>query len=420
MFLKSLTISSEDQIIREINFRNGINLIVDETPTSESKTESGNNVGKTTVLKLIDFCFGANAKSVYLDQESKKEYQLVKDFLKEKKILITLVLKKDLDNPSSQEIVIERNFLSGKKEVIRRINHQQITDENYQTRLQELLFPEHEADKPTVRQIISHNFRFEDQRINQTLRTLDKFSTDAEYETLHLFLLGCDVSSGNEKQDLLSKIHQEHTFKDRLEKNQTRIAYETALALVESDIEKLNKKKANLQLNENFEEDLNKLDSVKYQIGRISYEISKANVRRDVILEAQQELEADFSSIDTQQLQIIYQQATDQISGIQKSFEDLVNFHNKMVAEKVKFITQELPELENTIQSQKAQLKSLLEEEEKLSHLIAKSNTYEDLEKLVSELNEKFRKKGEYENIIQQLSEVEKEIERLTGKLQKN
>lgn len=27
--------------------------------------DTGNNVGKTTVLKLIDFCFGANAKIIF-------------------------------------------------------------------------------------------------------------------------------------------------------------------------------------------------------------------------------------------------------------------------------------------------------------------------------------------------------------------
>ena len=78
MFLKTLTISSNHGLIRKITFHKGINLIVDE---SEEQI-TGNNVGKTTVLKLIDFCFGANPKTIYLDPESKRDvYKLVKDFL---------------------------------------------------------------------------------------------------------------------------------------------------------------------------------------------------------------------------------------------------------------------------------------------------------------------------------------------------
>ncbi len=417
MFLKSLTISSESQIIREINFRNGINLIIDETPISENKIETGNNVGKTTVLKLIDFCFGASAKGVYLDQESKKEYRLVKEFLKEQKILIKLILKEDLDIPSSKEIEIERNFLSRTK-IIRRINGQDLTEDEFELKLTELIFPNHQADKPTFRQIISHNLRYEDEKISQTLKTLDRYTSGVEYETLHLYLLGCEVGSGNKKQELLTKIQQENTFKKRLEKNQTRTAYETTLALIDTDIEKLNRKKANLNLNENFEKDLDKLNSLRYQISKISSEISRLNIRKDIIIEAKQELEANVSNIDANQLQIIYQQATNQISGIQKTFEDLVKYHNQMIVEKVRFITQELPNLENDIQIKNNQLQTLLLEENGVTALIAKSDSFEDLENLINELNEKFRKKGDYERIIQQLSEVETELENLNDELQ--
>jgi uncharacterized protein YydD (DUF2326 family) len=67
MFLKKLIIKHADgTIIREIPFSLGLNLVIDETPT-ENGRETGNNVGKTTVLKLIDFCLGASAKGIYVD-----------------------------------------------------------------------------------------------------------------------------------------------------------------------------------------------------------------------------------------------------------------------------------------------------------------------------------------------------------------
>lgn len=415
MFLKSLTISSGSTIIREIPFRKGINLIVDE---SENQV-TGNDVGKTTTLKLIDFCLGAKPNGIYLDPETKKnEYALVKTFLKEKKVLITLVLKEDLDIEASNEIEIERNFLN-RKENIRRINGEDLTEDEFEIKLSKLIFPNHQANKPTFRQIVSHNLRYEDESIIHTLKTLDKYTSDAEYETLHLFLLGCEVENGNLKQELLIKIQQENVFKKRLEKNQTKTAYETALALIEIDIKKINQRKVNFNLNENFENDLIKLNNLKYQINRESSEFSKLNIRKDIILEAQRELEANKSNIDVNQLQIIYQQATSQISGIQKTFDELVSYHNQMIVEKVKFITQELPKLENNIALKNSQLKTLLSEERRLISLVSKMEIHEELEKLIAELNEKFRKKGEYENIIQQLNEVEKELEQLNIQLTK-
>lgn len=415
MFLKSLTISSGDTIIREIEFRKGINLIVDE---SENQV-TGNDVGKTTVLKLIDFCFGAEPKGIYLDPETKKkEYTLVKDFLKDKAVLIKLILKEDLDVLSSKEIEIERNFLSRKK-IIRRINGEELTADEFESKLTELIFPHHTADKPKFRQIISHNIRYEDENIIHTLKTLNKYTSDAEYETLHLFLLGCKVGSGATKQKLLNKIRQENDFKKRLEKNQTKTGYQTALDLIEVDILNLNKKKDNLNLNESFVSDLNKLNELKYEINKMSSELSKLTIRRDIIVEAKRELESNKANIDTKQLKIIYKQATNYIDDIQRTFEDLVKYHNQMIVEKVRFITQDLPDINKKIKHQETHLERLLKEEKRLTTLISKSDSFEDLEKLIAELNDKFRKKGEYENIIQQLNEVDKELDSLNKKLAK-
>lgn len=409
MFIKSLTISSEKEIIREIIFRKGINLIVDETLNLED-TSTGNDVGKTTVLKLVDFCFGADGKIIYTDQENPKiTYPLVKDFLENNKVLVTLILAENLDDENSKKIIIERNFLT-RKNAIRRINQEDIQDKDFELELTRLLFPEHQAGKPSLRQIISHNIRYREESINNTLKTLNRYTLDAEYETLYLFLFGCDFNKGSEKQEILTKLKQELTFQKRLEKNQTKNAYETALTFIEEDIKVLDAKKANLNLNENFERDLDNLNLVKYQINKLSSEINKLKIRRDLIEESEKELASSASNIDLNELYQIYQQTTMLVDNIQKTFDDLVKYHNQMLNEKIKFISKELPQLQNDINSKEKQLKQLLKKEKELSDLIAKSDTFEDLEKLIGNLNEKYRQKGEYENIIQQLNDVEKNV----------
>jgi len=405
MFIKSLSISSGAKVIREIEFHKGLNLIVDE---SENQI-TGNSVGKTTVLKLVDFCLGANSKHIYIDPETKKqEYKLVKDYLIENKILITLILTSNLDK-GTEDIVIERNFLA-RKELIRIINGETLTEDEFDLRLSSIIFPEHLASKPTFRQIISHNIRYKDESINNTLKTLDTYTSDVEYETLYLFLFGCEFTKGNSKQEILIKIKQEDTYKNRLEKNQTKTAYETALALINNDIEELNKKKGSFNLNKNFEKDLDRLNEVRYSINKLSSSIGKLNIRKDLIKETEEELKSSKSNIDLRQLEIIYEQATNKITEIQKTFSELVAFHNTMIGEKVKFITKELPALEKSISDSNNSLKHLLTEEQKLITVISKSDSFDDLEKVISELTEKHRKKGEYENIIQQLNEVESNI----------
>ncbi len=414
MFIKSLTITNGAKVIREITFHKGLNLIVDE---SEHQI-TGNSVGKTTVLKLIDFCLGADKKNIYVDPETKKsEYKLVKDFLIENKVLIILTLTSDLDNENATEVVIERNFLSSKKDAIRRINGQQVLAENFEMELGKTLFAEHHEDKPTFRQIISHNIRYKDESINNTLKTLDKFTSDVEYETLYLFLFGCEFTKGDSKQEILIKLQQEDIYRRRLEKKQTKAAYETALALIINDIDQLDKRKSSFNLNENFENDLDKLNQVKYQVNKVSSDIGKLNIRRDLIKETETELKSSKSNIDLRQLEIIYEQATSKVATIQKSFEDLVIFHNTMIEEKVKFITKELPTLEKTISESNNLLKRLLADEKAIAIKIAKSDSFEELEKVIGELTDKYRKKGEIESIIQQLNEVEANIKDYNSQL---
>ncbi|MBN2212048.1 MAG: DUF2326 domain-containing protein [Sedimentisphaerales bacterium] len=417
--MKSLTITRGDGvIIRDIRFHTGLNLIVDETPIVSGK-ETGNNVGKTTVLKLIDFCLGGPAKGIYTDNENaRNEYKLVKDFLVKNEVLISLVLKEDLLNEDSRQVLIERNFLA-RKNKIQRIDGNNKTDEDYEKALTDLLFPGHYGKKPTFRQIIAHNIRYKDVSINNTLKNLDKFTRDDEYETLYLFLFGCDFEQGDTKQELRSQIDVEERFKKRLESEQTKSAYESALALLLSEIEEIERRKESLNLNPNFESDLNKLNQVKYQINLTSSEIGRLELRKALIFEAQKEMQSNTSSIDMQQLKQIYQQATSLVSGIQKTFQELCNFHNRMVESKLRFITQDLPKIDAQLTIQRKHLKHLLAEEAKLNTIITQSDSFEMLEQLIVELNTKYQMKGEYENTLRQLNAVELKLAELNEELAK-
>jgi uncharacterized protein YydD (DUF2326 family) len=416
MFLKSLTITKGALVLREIKFRKGINLIVDE---SEGHI-TGNSVGKTTVLKLVDFCFGANKKNIWIDPENPKEvYGLVKDFLIDNKVLITLCLTEDLDDDKANEVIIERNFLSSANQVVRKVNGVHYTDKEFEPQLSKIFFPDHTSDKPTFRQIISHNIRYKDLSINNTLKTLNKWTTDVEYETLYLFLLGCGFDEGNQKQEILHAIRQEYNFKKRLEKVQTKSAYETALSMVEDDIVELNRRKANLNLNESFEADLKQLNVAKYNINKISSEISRLNIKKELIEEANESLGSSVSSIDLQQLHQIYSQFTNIIGEVQKSFDDLVSYHNQMINQKQKFITKELPSIDARLKGLKSDLKVFLIDEQRFSKIVAKSDSFEELERIVVKLNSSYRDKGEYESILEQINETEDNLNRYNKSLAK-
>lgn len=189
--------------------------------------------------------------------------------------------------------------------------------------------------------------------------------------------------------------------------------------MIEDEIEKLNDKKNTFNLNDSLENDLEELNNVKYSINKLSSQISKMEIRKSLINEAKSELENNVSTIDTNQLKILYKEVTLNIDSVQKTFEDLLNYHNKMIVEKIKFISHDLPELESKLQDAKTQLNELLNEEKRLSKKISKGDTFEELEKVIEQLNEKYRIKGEYESAINQITEVEKNINDLNNKITK-
>ena len=80
MYLKYLIISNCHGLIRRIDFHPGLNLIVDDT--QEGTKMTGNNVGKSTVLRLIDYCLGAKDAPIYTASDGSQNHK-VKNYLVE-------------------------------------------------------------------------------------------------------------------------------------------------------------------------------------------------------------------------------------------------------------------------------------------------------------------------------------------------
>lgn len=414
MLLKSLLISTPTKVIREIPFHKGLNLIVDETPSGETLT--GNNVGKTTVLRLVDFCLGRDGSVVFKDPESKREvYQLVKDYLIDNKIIITLTLVDDLDNPQRQ-IEVSRNFLP-RKESICKINGEDISKIDFENRLGDVIFPSIKVEKPTFRQIIAHNVRYEDTRLNNTLDILNSFTKLEEYETLYLFLFGCDYDEGSRREELLANIKSESNYMKRLEKHGTKNSYKVALQDIDREIAKLEQKKSSLNINPQLDQDLVELTSVKEELNSISSAITSLRIRRDVIQESINDFNQQRFDVDMVQLQLVYKQAAALIPTIQHTFEEMVSYHNKMLANRARFIEEEIPALDEKIAQLQTSFASLREKERYLTEKVTASDTFEELEKVINALNEQYTRKGEYGAILSQIESVEEAMNKFNEDL---
>lgn len=421
MFLVSLTISDDDLVIRHIPFFKGINLVVDETKTQD-KTESGNSVGKTTVLRLIDFCLGGDGKNIYVDPEFKNSRNReVEAFLKDNNIIITLTLADTLpsagdDATTEGQLEIRRNFLSRDRK-IQEINREQVSDpQAFYKRLKELIFDSSD-DKPTFRQIISKNIRDEKNRLVNTIKVLHTTTTYEVYESVFLFWLGIDVDDQSRKMKLMSEKKLEVNLQKRLKKESNLSQIDQSLIILHREINTLEARKAVFNLNEKYSAELERIGEVQAELNRLSTELSRLELRRDLIEESRQDLEEDLANIDTRQIRRIYEEAGRLIGTIQKSFEDAVNFHNEMVAEKVKYITAELPKLRGQIRTVEGSITKLRSEEKALAQKLSKLISAAEYEVVMKELNHNYEQRGRiqekkrlWEHSIERIEKIDEQL----------
>lgn len=415
MYLSKLTISSPGKVIRDIEFHKGLNLIVDETP--ENTTGTGNNVGKTTVLRLIDYCLGGDVDGIYRNPEDKHEsYALVKDFLTGNNVFVTLILVDDLDTPS-KKVVIEKDFKTGRSSLIR-INGKDVTRKDFVSELESAIFPEVKTETPSFRQIIAHNIRIDNLRLENTLKTLT-MGKNEEYEALYLFMFGCPNDSAARKTLLAQELDTEKKYKRRMERNRSKNEYKAALSVIESDIEKLVERKDNLNINENLQLDINSLNALRAEINKVTSRTSLLSLRRELINETVESFDKQNFGEDVVQLEMIYKQASAYVPKMQRTFKELVDFHNTMIENKKAFVAQELPSIQEEIESLSVELERLQEKETVMAEKVLKSDTYEELESIIVQLSELSRRKGEFESYVSQIETAEKAIKEKCEEMKK-
>ena len=372
-----------------------MNLIVDERSETE-RNKTGNNVGKTTVLRLIDYCLGADGKAIYQDPEFPDQpNSTIYEFLTEQKVVIELVLVADLES-ESDEVIICKNFLQriNKIQSIDGINHKKNTI--FDAELKKALLNT-EVEKPTFKQIKSKNIRIDKDRMDKIVKVLGSFVSNEEYEALFMFWLGINTDQAEEKQKLAERGKKEKAFRSRLKANGELPLVEQKLAFHQDKIQEIEKIKESFNINDKYEEDIENLNGIKQKLNKMSSKYSQLSIRKELIQESKDDLEKEYTSIDLNEIKMLYDKASVLIPDVQVSFEETVNFHNDLIKEKIDFISKELPELEQSLNTISAAISQLREKEYELSDKLKKNGVAEDLEIIIVQLTEQHEKKGALE-----------------------
>lgn len=409
------TASAPSKTIRNMRFVKGLNLIVDDTPSTQVDM-SGNNVGKTTVLKAIDVCLGGDEKILFKDIESNRVDEVVKDFLESREVEIVLGLSSGLDDPNAKRMT--SSVLYKKKGVVRTVNGVVCrSKEKFIDALNTEIFLGRGNESPSFRELIAHNIRYRNYSIETSLRFLNPSRPEAVYDPLFREMLGCPVSDGKEKERLSKRLSEEQTIRKRISGGRSVNDYRMIIAQLDNEISDLEKIKNSYRIDNDFARKMDELNMTKQKAATVNVTLSSLEMRHRLVTDSMRRLREAHSSIDFNAVRLLYENAKSVIPGLQKRFEELVAFHNAMLANEENFIGRGLPDLTRRIAEVRQSLSALKAEEESLAEDLKVAGTYEKLEAIIHRLGELYEQRGGNQTLLNQLEGEEKEIEGISHRL---
>lgn len=397
--------------IREIAFNlNGLNLIVDDT--NEIASESGNSVGKTTVIRIIDLCLGGSTlSSIYKDRDTDTENTEIKNLLNSHKVEAELIVQDDEEEYS----IIRELFTRGKK----KINGIPYNQDDFNFKLKELFFNSTE-EKPTFRQLIPRFIRLEEIQLENVINYL-KMTTKETYEAIYLFLLNIEEESLLSKKNLLEeelRICRNRLEYYRKDNNIPSIDHlEQSLKLINKDIGEWTKKRKELDYIDTYKDELNKKYEISQQLDEINQEIEFVMFDKSLIEKSIKKIISEKNEIDTSKIKSIYQEVKKYNEELDKTFEDVLKFHNTMIENRVKFIKPQLDLKIQKLEELNAVRDELLLKKQKISIDLVDEGLLNELEVLNRQIDDLNIRKGEILNSIEILNNAEEEINSLKNQV---
>ena len=407
MQLVKLVIMRADTVVRDIRFKQGLNLILDK-PTQQL-TQSGNNIGKTTVLRLIDFCLGSDGDDIWQDPEFKSINQEVYDYLHgAMPVSITLVVTK----AKRASHRLRRLFpVKGRPDPTFFIDDtacKNVTE--YRTAVKKLMFGSDGA-KPTLRQLAPKFVRSSQGLMSKTLKFLGEFGSAVDYEALHLFLFGFFAVDVLEERPRLTKA------KKKLDRDLLALSRLRKEGEIEQLLLHLRREIEEIGLSNQLRGEVpeiavhaNEVSAIRARaanvtgtLGRLEGEIAAIHMTID-------ELKSEYSSIDRHAIEAIYREANKYIPELHHDWNELTDFVQSLRGRKQRYLEGQANALREKAVTVQHELATLQARESREISTLMQSRAFVHALEVRADLQEKLKKLGSLEQDLQDIRDLKTNI----------
>lgn len=407
MRLNKLWVFKNNEILREIPFKDGVNLIIDSESDSLG---SGNSVGKSTLSRLVDYIFLSTGKDIYEEPEFGKLIPEVIELIDGNNIFVRL----SITGFDGKEYLFGRFLARDEKSSLYYLDQKEVDKKEYTKILAEQVFGL-TSDKPTIRNL-SHKFiRNTHEKMQNTTKFLHGNTKSDVYDQLYLFLFGFkDLHLLKEKATINRKISTKKKDLSAYRKPNKESALQKMLKPLESEKEELKHKISNFDFTDNQEKGVKELVDIQSQISELTVEYSNYEARVNYLKKSVDKLKSSASSVDGKELYEIYEFAGVSVnSKLKRTYEDLMVFHNKVIANKVGLIESDLFRFEELSLSVREKINELQSSESKVFKEVSEPETLKSIGEIYNNLSLVREKIASVGVLLNKIEDTKKEISEL-------
>ncbi|WP_281649026.1 hypothetical protein [Parendozoicomonas sp. Alg238-R29] len=404
MQLIKLTIYKKSEAIREIPFKDGLNIVT-------NNGLAGNQLGKSTFLRAINFCLGSDGESLWKDPENGNINHEIKNLLLSGEITFQLIFRSDGITYTIVRILQEVQQKS--RVIVKKFSWINDVEYHSHTKFKQVIGSIFgcNSEKPKYNSIKNRYVRISRPTANNAYKYLTFFTSDDEYSLIHSYIFGFQ---GIEKLKLEIEIKNEISIaesrKSAILNGSTLRFYKDKLAAIDEEILLLQEKEEKYDLSGIHNDALDKLKVSRENIARLSSDISNLETRILYNQKTITQYEEKVSSIDVSTVENIYNEAKILIPDITKTLQETIDFHNSIFLRKAEFVKTQSAILENQLINLKANLTDSLNSEKTLTKDLANEGHLSGFILIEREIQEQKEKRGSISYVIDEVKELESYI----------
>lgn len=413
MYLVSLKIQegiNSQKVIRNVLFNTyGLNIVVDDTLNGK-----GNNVGKTTFLRVIDICLGTrDRKYIWIDSDTGSENTLLKSYLKDNKVFAELVVSNNIN-----KFYLKKELYSGGTQFI---NGEKINADDYRSKLNEIFFQH--SGTPSFRQLIGKFVRIKQTDDSYgTLKFLHTNTSNDEYRNIYEFLYKLsDPEISSKKLEYKKVIKEEVKLKEDLFKAhsiQSLDELSERIRLISNELSSQEKKLDKYISQNKYKESIEEISIVKNDINIKNDQLESLKFKYNKVTEILKRESDGNDSIDHSLLKEFYKDVTKNIDHINVKFDELIKFNEQIRKNKIRYYTKELERIESEIEQLSNSRINIIEKNSDILNLLDDDN-FEKYKSIHEKVLKNKEALGELNEIKRAYTKVETSIEDYERRLNK-